>query len=101
MKPITVNDKRQIKQLLYGGNVLGVRDDSCQAFGGFELWWYDRQHDICRYCRSSWASLRRRIEAYSLDRAASRLWQRRNELFVRHKQLSQDAKLLRMTHLCN
>ena len=101
MKPITVSDKCDIKQLLYTGNVLAVRDDSCQAFGGFELWWYDRRHDVCRHCRSSWANLRRRIDAYSLDRAAGRLWHRRNELFVRHKQLSQDANLARMTQLCN
>ena len=101
MKRITVSNKWQIKQLLYGQGVLAVKNDSCQAFGGFELWWYDKQQDVCRCCRASWADLRRRIDGYSLDRAAGILWHKRDELFVRHKHVPQDRKLLLMTQLCN
>lgn len=101
MKRITVNDKWQIKQLLYSDCVLGIKDDECQGFGGFELWWYDKQHDICRCCRSRWSDLRRQIEQHSLDRAAGILWHSRNELFLRHRTLSQDRKLTLMAQMCN
>ena len=67
MKRITVGDRRQIKQLLYGEGVLGVKDDTCPAFDGFELWWYDKRHDICRCCRSRWSDLKRQVEGHSLD----------------------------------
>ncbi len=40
MKKISVEDKTQIKQLLYYGNVLGIKDDRYRSFGGFQLWWY-------------------------------------------------------------
>jgi hypothetical protein len=101
MKRITVNDRQQIKQLLYGEGVLGVKNTTCPTFDGFELWWYDKQHDICRCCRSRWSDLKRQIEGHSLDHAAAILWQRRNALFLRDRQLSNDPKLLRLNHLCN
>ncbi len=101
MKRITVSDKRQIKQLLYCEGVLGVKDDACPAFDGFELWWYDRQHDVCRCCRSRWSDLRRQVEGHSLDDAAAILWQSRNALFLRDRHLSEDHKLLHLNHLCN
>lgn len=101
MKPITVNDKSDIKQLLYGQHVLGIRDNSCHSFGGFELWWYDREHDVCRCCRSRWSDFRKQIEEHSLDHAATLLWHHRRTLFLRHKVLSQDRKLQSLTQLCN
>jgi len=101
MRQITVNDKLHIKELLYNDCVLGVRTDSCYAFGGFELWWYDREHDVCRCCRSSWSDFRRQIEEHSLDHAASLLWHNRDTLFLRHKVLSQDRKLQLLTQICN
>ena len=45
MKRIAVDNKMHIKELLYSDCVLGIRDDSCQSFGGFQLWWYDKEHD--------------------------------------------------------
>ena len=101
MKRITVNNKLQIKQLLYADGVLGVRDHSCHAFGGFQLWWFDKRHGICRCCRSQWSDLRRQVEEHSLDQAAAILWHQRSELFLRHRQLSQDRKLLHFAQLCN
>jgi hypothetical protein len=101
MKRITVNDRRQIKQLLYGEGVLGVKDDTCPAFDGFELWWYDKLHDICRCCRSRWSDLRRQVEGHSLDDAAAILWRNRKALFLRDHHLSEDRKLLQLNHLCN
>ena len=102
MKRITVNDRWQIKQLLYSNNVLGVRDDNCQAFGGFQLWWYDKQHGTCHCCQSSWVDLRRQITECSLDQAADALWRHRDaRCSSAAEQLSQDRKLLLMTQLCN
>lgn len=101
MKRITVDNKGQIKQLLYSEGVLGVRDDGCQAFGGFQLWWYDKQHDVCRCCRSRWADLRRQVQEHSLDQAAAILWHSRDQLFLRHRHLSDDRKLLLLAQLCN
>ena len=74
MKRITVTDKTHIKQLLYSDCVLGIRDGGCQAFGGFQLWWYDKQHDTCHHCRSRWTDLRKRVDQCSLDKAARVLW---------------------------
>jgi hypothetical protein len=101
MKRVTVNDKWDIKKLLYSDCVLGVRDDSCQSFGGFELWWYDKQHDTCHFCHARWSDLRRKIDRCSLDRAARRLWRKRNALFLRGKQHRQDPKIQTLTLLCN
>ena len=101
MKQITVDNKGQIKQLLYGDGVLGIKDDNCYAFGGFQLWWYDKQHDVCRCCRSRWTDLRREIEGHSLDRAAAILWHSRDALFLRDRRLSQDRKLMRLAQFCN
>jgi hypothetical protein len=101
MKQISVNDRWQIKQLLYSENVLGVKDENCQAFGGFQLWWYDKRHNTCHCCRSHWVDLRRQISECSLDEAADALWRHRDALFVRSRQLSQDRKLLLVTQLCN
>jgi hypothetical protein len=101
MKRITVSDRWQIKQLLYGDSVLGVRDENCQAFGGFQLWWYDKRHNACHYCQSTWVDLRRQVSECTLDQAADALWRHRDALFVRGRQLSQDRKLLLMTQLCN
>ena len=71
MKRINVSDRVQIKQLLYCDGVLAVKDDACPAFDGFELWWYDKKHDICQCCRSRWSDLRKHVEKYTLDHAAS------------------------------
>ncbi len=101
MKRISVSDKWQIKQLLYSENVLGVQDGNCQAFGGFQLWWYDKRHNACHCCQSHWADMRRQISQYSLDQAADELWRHRDALFVRSRQLAQDRRLLLMTQLCN
>ncbi len=101
MKRITVSDKWQIKQLLYSDNVLGVQDDNCQAFGGFQLWWYDKRHNACHCCQSRWSDLRRQISEHSLDQAADELWHHRDMLFVRSRRLSQDRQVLLMTQLCN
>ena len=101
MKRVTVNDKWDIKQLLYSDCVLGVRDDSCQSFGGFQLWWYDKQHDTCHCCHARWSDLRRRVEQYSLDRAARRLWRQRNALFLRNKHHREDHKIAKWEQMCN
>jgi hypothetical protein len=54
MKKISVEDRTQIKQLLYNGVVFGIKDDRYRSFGGFQLWWYDKQLDVCNRCESSW-----------------------------------------------
>ncbi len=101
MKQIAVDNKSHIKQLLYCDCVLGIRDDSCQSFGGFQLWWYDKQHDTCHCCQSRWADLRKRVEQCSLDKAARVLWHKRNALFLRGRHFSQDKKLAALAQCHN
>jgi len=101
MKRIAVDNKTHIKQLLYCDYVLGIRDDSCQSFGGFQLWWYDKEHDTCHCCQSRWVDLRKRVEQYSLDKAAGVLWHKRNALFLRGRHFSQDKKLTTLAQHCN
>jgi len=101
MKRITVDNKSDIKQLLYSNRVLGVRDDTYRSFGGFQLWWYDRQHGTCQTCKSHWSDLRRHVEQYSLEKAARVLWHKRNALFLRNRPFCQDPKLEKLAHQRN
>ena len=94
MRKISVEDKNQIKQLLYYGNVLGIKGDRYRAFGGFQLWWYNKQFDVCNYCESHWSDGRKRIQRCSLDRAANILWHNRRSLYRRRKQLTEDKRLM-------
>jgi len=98
MRQINVADKTHIKQLLYSGLVLGVKDDRYSSFGGFQLWWYDKNRDLCSSCASGWADPRRRIEQFSLDDAAKTLWQNRDWLFVRNRDIVHDPKLKAIVH---
>ncbi len=101
MKKISVDDKTQIKQLLYMGNVFAVRDDQYRSFGGFQLWWYDKPFDVCRCCESYWSDARKHVRNCSLDRAAKILWHSRVSLFVRSKQLHEDRTLATAGHCQN
>ena len=101
MRQITVNDKIDIKQLLCSDYIVGIRSTTCDAFGGFELWWYDRQRDVCRCRRARWSDLRRQIEEHSLDHAASLLWHNRATLFLRHRRSAQDRPLAPAVESCN
>jgi hypothetical protein len=94
MKKIDVTDRTEIKQLLYCQRVLAIRDDSFRAFSGFQLWWYDKQHNVCSSCDSSWLRGARRVCHYSLDKAARILWRRRKSLFMRHRNAQDDSKLI-------
>jgi hypothetical protein len=98
MKEISVEDKTQIKQLLYYGYVFGIKNDQFKSFGGFQLWWYDKQLDVCNCCESHWSDGRKRIHHNSLNRAANVLWHNRRSLYVRSKQLSDDKRLMTVTH---
>ena len=93
MRHIDVDNKFQIKQLLYSDCVLGVRDHKYNSFGGFQLWWYDKQRDICSCCQSCWSDVGKRIRHHSLENAAKILWRKRHALFVRGRRLSKDRKL--------
>ncbi|MHC4677655.1 MAG: hypothetical protein ACYTEK_03070 [Planctomycetota bacterium] len=101
MKKINVDDKTQIKQLLYMGNVFAVRDDQYRSFGGFQLWWYDKPHDVCRCCESHWSDARKRVQRCSLDKAARILWHNRQSLFVRSKHVHEDRRLAAVGHFEN
>lgn len=94
MRKINVEDRTQIKQLLYTGSVLGIRDDQYRSFGGFQLWWYDKQLDICCCCDSYWSDVRKRTRYCSLNKAAKILWHKRHSLFLRSKNLPEDKKLI-------
>lgn len=99
MKKITVRDKTHIKQLLYDEWVLGIKDDQFRSFGGFQLWWFDKQHGVCDCCESHWSDPRKKVIHYNLDRAAKILWRNRHRLFVRTKHVSDDRRLLMLEHL--
>ena len=101
MTRVTVNGKYDIKKLLYTDCVLGVKDDACQSFNGFELWWYDKQKDTCHCCHARWSDLRRRVDQCSLDKAARLLWRKRDALFLRHKHGGEDRKLEVLAQQCN
>ena len=93
MRHIDVDNKFQIKQLLYSECVLGIRDHKYNSFGGFQLWWYDKKHDICACCQSGWSNVGKRIKRHSLDNAAKILWRKRSSLFLRGRRLYEDRKL--------
>ena len=101
MRKIDVEDKFQIKQLLYSDCVLGIKDNRYRSFGGFQPWWYDKQRDICNCCQSYWSSVRKNVECHSLDKAAKILWRKRNSLFLRTKHLSEDKRLMTVGHFQN
>ena len=101
MSQIAINDRTDIKQLLCSDYIVGVRSSSCYAYGGFELWWYDREHDICRCRRSLWHDFRRQIEEHTLDHAASLLWHNRGALFLRHRRLAENGDAALSTESCN
>jgi len=98
MKKISVEDKTQIKQLLCTGNIIGLRGDQFRSFNGFQLWWYDKQLDVCKRCESYMGDLEGNVQECSLDRAASILWYNRRSLFLRHGQLQEDEGLLTVGH---
>ena len=99
MKKIEVKDKIHIKQLLYAECVLGVKDDQYRSFGGFQLWWYNKQLGVCDCCESHWSDPRKKLVHYSLGKAAKILWHNRHCLFVRSKPVSEDKKLQTLEHL--
>ncbi|MHC4167909.1 MAG: hypothetical protein ACYSWQ_13195 [Planctomycetota bacterium] len=98
MKKISVEHKTEIKQLLYTGNIIGLKGDQFRSFNGFQLWWYDKQLDVCNRCESHWADARRKVQQCSLNRAASILWHNRQSLFLRHRHLEEDERLLAVGH---
>ncbi len=101
MRQITVNDRTDIKQLLCSDYIVGVRSGTSCALGGFELWWYDREHDICRCRRSLWHDFRRQIEEHTLDHAASLLWHNRGALFLRHRRPAENGDTALAIETCN
>jgi hypothetical protein len=101
MRQITVNDRVDIKQLLCDDYILGIRSSSTYDAGGFELWWYDRQNDVCLCRRSRWSDFRKQVEEHTLDHATSLLWHNRATLFLRHKVLPPDQKSQLLSQSCN
>ena len=101
MKKINVLDRAQIKQLLYADCVLGIKDHQYRAFGGFQLWWYDKKLDLCNCCESHWSDPVKRIKHFSLNKASKVLWRRRDCLYLRTKHMSDDGVLRIMDMLAS
>ena len=99
MKKIEVKDKAHIKQLLYLEWVFGVKDDPYKSFGGFQLWWFDKQRGVCDCCESHWTDRRKKLAHYSLDKAAKILWRHRDSLYVRKKHVSEDKRIQTLERL--
>ncbi|UCG49265.1 MAG: hypothetical protein JSU94_05670 [Phycisphaerales bacterium] len=98
MKKLDIQDKAGIRQLLYCGCVLGVKDDRYRSFGGFQLWWYEKEYDACYCCESHWSNVKTIVKRYSLDKAAKILWRSRYSLFVRRKNLARDKRLASLAY---
>lgn len=101
MRQVTINDRTDIRQLLCSDYIVGVRSSNSYPFGGFELWWYDREHDVCRCRRSLWHEFRRQVEEHSLDHATNLLWINRGNLFLRHRRPTQEDDLALSAESCN
>jgi hypothetical protein len=99
MRKIKVEGKDKIKLLLYTDCVLGIKDTQYRAFGGFQLWWYDKKRGVCDCCESHWSDPRKKLVHYSLDKAAKILWRHRHSLYIRTKHLSEDKQLEILEHL--
>ncbi len=99
MKQVYVRNRQEIEQLLYTDSVLGVKADRFKAFGGFQLWWFDREHGICRSCESQWSDSRKRVGHYHLDKASKILWKHRRCLYVRSRHTADDSGLQLLTHI--
>ena len=100
MKKIDIEDIFKIKQLLYAGAVLGIKNDQYRSFGGFQLWWYNKRLDVCSCCESHWSDANKRVKHCSLNTAAKTLWHHRHELFIRRKHLTEDHKLTTIGNSC-
>jgi len=93
MHRIDVENKLQIKQLLYAGAVLGIKGNQFRAFEGFQLWWYDRKHNICHCAESHWLDTRQRSTPHSFKKTVKILWHNRDSLFMSIKHVSEDKRL--------
>ena len=99
MKKINVESRDQIKQLLYDECVFGIKDDKYRAFGGFQLWWYDKRRGVCDSCESHWSDPRKKLHHHSLEVAAKILWRHRHELYMRARHADEDHGLQVIEHL--
>lgn len=99
MKKIQVKDKEHIKQLLYTECVLGIKGDQYKGFGGFQLWWYDKERGVCDCCESRWSDPRKKLVHYQMDKAVKILWRHRHSLYMRGKHVSEDSSILTLEHL--
>ena len=99
MKKIEVRDKTHVKELLYDEFILGIKGDKYCAFGGFQLWWYDKHRGVCDCCEATWSDPRKRVTHHNLDKAAKTLWRHRHELYVRTQHVDEDHKIQSIEHL--
>ncbi|HPC93419.1 MAG TPA: hypothetical protein PLU87_00635 [Sedimentisphaerales bacterium] len=99
MKPIEVADKTPIKQLLYPQRVFGIKGDQFCGFGGFQLWWYDRQRGQCDCGDSHRSDPRKLVTHHSLDEAARILWHHPKGQYIRVKRVDEDRGIQALEHL--
>jgi hypothetical protein len=71
---IEVDNKMQIKQVLYADGVLGIKGEEYRAFGGFQVWWYDKKLGICHCAESHWTDTRKQTKTYRFEKAVKILW---------------------------
>jgi hypothetical protein len=91
MQKISVKEKGRIRELLYDGYILAIKDDKFSG-GGFERWMFDKQTGKCHSCAAFWAGRQRRIRDYSLDKASKILWHHRKMLYIYTKELDEVEK---------
>jgi len=92
MQKIEIENKLQIKQLLYSGCILGIKGSQFQGFGGFQLWWYDKQLGTCHFAESHWADRRRQVKDCRFNKAVQTLWSSRMSVFLSTKHIPPDNR---------
>ncbi|MHC4265158.1 MAG: hypothetical protein ACYSUK_04405 [Planctomycetota bacterium] len=93
MQKITVKEKGRIRELLYDGYIIGIKDDKFSA-GGIERWMFDKHTGKCQSCASFWGDRKRKIRTYKLDKAAKILWRHRKSLYIFTKKLTEVERYL-------
>ncbi|MHC4293427.1 MAG: hypothetical protein ACYSTX_03960 [Planctomycetota bacterium] len=93
MQRIFVKDKSRIRELLYDGYILGIKDDKFAA-GGIERWMFDKQIGKCQSCAAFWSDRKKKVRTYKLDKAAKILWHHRKSLYIYTKKLTETERFL-------
>jgi hypothetical protein len=89
---IEVNNKQQIKQLLYSGCILAIKGSQFHSYGGFQMWWYDKKTDMCHIAESHWMDRRKQVKTCRFAKGVKTLWHNKRSLYLSTKHVTQYNK---------